>query len=187
MPIGQSRSLLVYKQSEEQDEVEERPPEYMTITRRIRYAGQVTEVQEEVLRDSDAARQYLAEQEELDREKAEQGDDEGIVRPLRRFSLFEPNPLGNVKGLAADRPRKAPSRVALAMAETQAERKRRADKVTTMQKSALDWKGFVDEQGLGEELDKYGKSNSGYLAREQFLDKVHGAKEMARRTARLRV
>ena len=44
----------------------------------------------------------------------------------------------------------------------------------------------VSEQGLGEELDLYGKSKRGFLEREQFLDRVAGANESARREARLK-
>lgn len=76
----------------------------------------------------------------------------------------------------------------MAMAEkrAEAEQKRKAEKLNVMQKTALDWKGFVIEQGLGEELNEYGKSKKGFLAREQFLDKVHGANEVARKAAYLR-
>jgi hypothetical protein len=66
------------------------------------------------------------------------------------------------------------------------EKKKKAERLTTVQKSAMDWKGFVADQGIGEELDIYGKSKGGFMAREQFLDRVAGANEAARRAARLK-
>jgi hypothetical protein len=152
------------------------------IKRRIEFAGEVTEVDEEVLRSSAAAQRYLAEHPEAD---PPSNPDNGLQRPLRRPSIFEPNPTAAIRGVAPDKLRpRAPSRLDVLMAERRA--KKKAEKMTTVQKSALDWRGFVRDQGIGEELDEYGKSKRGFLAREQFLDRVAGANEAARRDARLK-
>ena len=73
----------------------------------------------------------------------------------------------------------------MAASRVEEERRKKAEKMSTVQKSALDWRGFVVDQGLGDELSEYGKSKKGFLAREQFMDKVHGANETARKAARL--
>ncbi|QIW96561.1 hypothetical protein AMS68_002079 [Peltaster fructicola] len=190
LPVGTSTitALETIQHGDQEHTPVSRPEEYVKIIRRIKFAGQTTEVEEEVLRSSEEAQRYLAEQERA-QPKEDKTEQDGLQKPLRRMSLFEPNPLGIVKGIPPEKlRRRLPSRMDMAMAERRAEdeRKRKAEKLSTMQKTALDWKGFVIEQGLGDELNEYGKSKKGFLAREQFLDKVHGANEVARRTARLK-
>jgi len=162
--------------------------ELITIKRRIEYAGEVTEVEEQVPRNSKEAQHYLRAHPEAD-PKHKPPDKSDLRRPLKRPSLFEPNPIGAVKGVAPERLRpRAPSRMDVLLAEKRAEdeRKKKAEKMTTVQKSALDWKGYVDQEGLREELDEYGKSKRGYLAREEFLGRADQVREEAARTARLK-
>lgn len=169
------------------------------IKRRIAFAGEITEVEEEVLKSSPAAQAYLAEHPEADPENAksrsaasgQQGttSDSELQRPLKRPSIFEPNPTAIVRGVSSDKLRpRAPGRLDVLMAERRAaeEMKKKAERMSTVQKSAVDWKGFVADQGIAEELDVYGKSKGGFMAREQFLDRVAGANEEARRAARLK-
>ncbi len=162
--------------------------EMITIKRNIEYAGEVTEVEEQVLRSSKEAQRYLAEHPEADPDYKPLGDS-GVQRPLKRPSMFEPNPTAAVKGVPPDRLRpRAPSRLDVLMAEKRAEEEqaKKAEKMTTVQKSALDWRGFVDQQGLREELDEYGKSKKGFLAREDFLDRAQFARDVKAREARLK-
>lgn len=168
------------------------------IKRRIAFAGEITEVEEEVLKSSAAAQAYLAEHPEADPDSTksraaaagQQASSEGnLQRPLRRPSIFEPNPTAAVRGVSSDKLRpRAPSRVDVLITERRLaeEKKKKAERMSTVQKSAMDWKGFVADQGIGEELDVYGKSKGGFMAREQFLDRVAGANEEARRAARLK-
>ena len=179
-------------------EVVQPSDQLIRIKRRIAFAGEITEVEEEVLKSSAAAKAYLAEHPEADpdstksraNEAGQQALSEGnLQRPLRRPSIFEPNPTAAVRGVTSDKLRpRAPSRVDVVMAERRLaeEKKKKAERMTTVQKSAMDWKGFVADQGIGEELDMYGKSKGGFMAREQFLDRVAGANEEARRAARLK-
>lgn len=164
--------------------------ELITIKRRIEYAGQVTEVEEHVPRSSKEAQRYLAEHPEADLKHKSQTPDAELQRPLRRPSMFEPNPTGLVKGVAPERLRpRAPSRLDVLMAEKRAaeENQKKAERMTTVQKSALDWRGFVEGQkGLREELDEYGKSKRGYLAREDFLGRVEFARDVQAKVARLK-
>lgn len=168
------------------------------IKRRIAFAGEITEVEEEVLKSSAAAKAYLAEHPEADPDSTksraaaanqQSASESNLQRPLRRPSIFEPNPTAAVRGVSSDKLRpRAPSRVDVVMAERRLaeESKKKAERMSTVQKSAMDWKGFVADQGIGEELDVYGKSKGGFMAREQFLDRVAGANEAARRAARLK-
>lgn len=197
IPIGRASVAVPEDVKEGEEEVVVRPTdELIKIKRRIDFAGQITEVEEEVLKSSAEAQRYLAEHPEADPAfKAASSTTDpssssnNILRPLRRPSIFEPNPTATVRGVAPDKLRpRAPSRLDVLMAEKRAaeEQKKRAEKMSTVQKSALDWKGFVTEQGIGEELREYGKSKKGFLAREQFLDSVAGRSEEARRDARLK-
>lgn len=179
-------------------EVVQPSEQLIRIKRRIAFAGEITEVEEEVLKSSAAAKAYLADHPEADPDnKKSQANGAGqratsegnLQRPLRRPSIFEPNPTAAVRGVSSDKLRpRAPSRVDVLMAERRLaeEKKKKAERLTTVQKSAMDWKGFVADQGIGEELDIYGKSKGGFMAREQFLDRVAGANEEARRAARLK-
>jgi hypothetical protein len=179
-------------------EVVQPSDQLIRIKRRIAFAGEITEVEEEVLKSSAAAKAYLADHPEADPDnKKSRANDAGqratsegnLQRPLRRPSIFEPNPTAAVRGVSSDKLRpRAPSRVDVLMAERRLaeEKKKKAERLTTVQKSAMDWKGFVADQGIGEELDIYGKSKGGFMAREQFLDRVAGANEEARRAARLK-
>lgn len=187
LPVGHAITLPVTSAGGTED-VGTESPEKVKIKRRIKFAGQITEVEEEVRKDSGEAQAYLAEQEK-EQKPPDSTNGDTLNRPLRRISSFEPNPLGIIKGVAPEKlRRRAPTRMDVMMAENRAEeeRKKKAEKLNMMQKTALDWKGFVVEQGLGEEMQEYGKSKKGFLARETFLDKVHGAGEVARRNARLK-
>ncbi|KAK4892273.1 swr complex subunit [Elasticomyces elasticus] len=159
--------------------------ELITIRRRIEYAGEVTEIEETVPRSSKAAQQYLKEQ-----ASAQPTAPTAVLRrPLRRPSAFEPNPTAIIKGVPPERLRlRAPSRVdvLLAAQRQEEEAKKKAEKMTTVQKSALDWRGFVEKQDLKDELEAYGKGKGGYLAREDFLGRADMAREVAAREARLK-
>ncbi|KAI7530252.1 hypothetical protein KC331_g14761 [Hortaea werneckii] len=173
-------------------------PETLTIRRRIEYAGEVTEVTEQVPRNSKQAQQYLREHPEADPNHRPSSSSTTnntspthlLRRPTKRPSLFEPNPTATVKGVPADRLRpRTPSRLDVLQAEKKqaAENQRKAEKMSTVQKSALDWKGFVDsDRAVREELDVYGKSKEGFLAREDFLGRADLARVEMGRRARLK-
>ncbi|KAK0284565.1 swr complex subunit [Friedmanniomyces endolithicus] len=160
--------------------------EYITIRRRIEYAGETTEIEETVPRHSKEGQRYI---------KEHPPDDQlttpatVLRRPLKRPSAFEPNPTALIKGVPPEKLRlRAPSRidVLLAAERVAEEQRKKAEKMTTVQKSALDWSGFVEKQGLREELEAYGKGKGGYLAREDFLGRADMAREVAAREARLK-
>ncbi|KAK4504894.1 hypothetical protein PRZ48_002857 [Zasmidium cellare] len=167
------------------------PNELIIIKRRIEFAGEITEVEEKHPRGSKEAQKYLADHPEADPRHPKNAvnlDPAGVQKPLKRPSIFEPNPAGNVKGVAPEKLRRhAPTKTEGLMSQKLAEMKKNAQKMSTVQKSQLDWKGFVDKEGLRDELDEYGKSKRGFLAREAFLDRAAGAREQAARDARSRL
>jgi len=110
LPIGRPPEPLEPSQNED---------DYITIQRSTKFAGQVTTEERRVLKSSQEAKVYLAEQEanqkkqqeqenEAQLEKADVVDGEPLAnvpalpalrRPLFRKSRFEPNPTGEVKAL----------------------------------------------------------------------------------------
>lgn len=196
IPVGRTSSPLAQDVEVVGDDDEHRQEnirlgdDMITIKRRIKYAGEVTEVEEIVPRSSKSGQEYLKEHPEADPNYRHRDSIKtDIRRPLKRPSMFEPNPTAIVKGVPPEKLRpKAPSRLDVLLAEKKAEKERRlrAENMTTVQKSALDWKGFVDQHGLREELNEYGKSKRGYLEREKFLGRADLAREIAARDARLK-
>ena len=120
-----------------------------------------------------------------------------LRRPLFRRSRFEPNPTGEVKGLPPhlqlrwwqqSRPgavARVTTRIEAAAATTTATTRPTfkppaATKLNVVDKSRHDWAGFVDQEGIAEELDEYGRSKQSYLSREEFLSRMEQRREAGR-------
>jgi len=122
-----------------------------------------------------------------------------IRRPLRRPSRFDPNPTGYVRALApefqlswpratgaAARPEIAQGAEAEAAAVPATKKAEKAQKLNVVDKSRMDWTGFVDKEGIAEELDTHGKTKEAYLGRMEFLAGVEARREEERRNAKLK-
>lgn len=55
-------------------------------------------------------------------------------------------------------------------------------KLTTLEKSSMDWAAYVDQEGLGDELTLHNKD--GYLAKQDFLNRVEMVKDSKYRELR---
>lgn len=175
--------------------------EMVRIQRKSQYAGEITYVDVDVPRTSKEARKYFEEHPELDPDRNDSGgtgdnaastnttsDAAARNRPLRRPSMFEPNPTGLVKGVAPEKLRlRTPSRLDVLMEQKRLEAKKGAQKLNTMQMSQYDWKSYVEKEGLKDELDVYERSGNRFLAKEAFLDRAAGAREAKARDARMRL
>lgn len=159
------------------------------IKREVKYAGAVRTIEEEVLRNSKEAREYFAAHPEEDPDRKPENEEAALVnRPMRRPSMFEPNPTGLIKGVPPEKLRlRAPSRLDVQMAQKREEQKKNAQKMSTVQMSQHDWKFYRKQEGLEEELAHYEKSGNRFLDREIFMDRVARAKEQAARDARMRL
>ncbi|PMD36762.1 BCNT-domain-containing protein [Hyaloscypha variabilis F] len=62
--------------------------------------------------------------------------------------------------------------------------KEKGKKLNTVEKSAMDWAGFVDKEGIKDDLDAAGKSKGAYRARQEFLARVQQKKDEDERRAR---
>lgn len=182
-----------------------REEETITITRTYTFAGETHTEEKRVPKSSEEARLYLASQKgtnapsDIDR-PADAPTNPLLRRPLRRPSRFDPNPSGEIKGLPASaqltwRQRNqglqpantakvngftkptAPAKTKLAKAP---------EKLNTVDKSRMDWVQHVDQEGLADELDVYGKSKEAYGARQSFLSQVELRREEEARGLRMK-
>lgn len=170
----------------------------ITIKRSYDFAGETHVEEKRVPKDSAEARLYLS---SLDSSKTAPDPEQPanpsqplVRRPLRRPSRFEPNPTAEIRSLPpnAKLPRalypisnlRVDKDAAAAAAAAVANQKAKAQKLNTVTKSKLDWAGFVDKEGIAEELKDYEKGGKAYLDRMDFLGRVEGRRDADARDAR---
>lgn len=109
-----------------------------------------------------------------------------IRRPLRRPTRFDPNPTGFVRALGPEYQLSWPRHGVTALhaeqenapaSEAPKAKMDKAHKLNVVDKSRLDWTGFVDKEGIAEELDTHGKTKEAYLGRMDFLAGVEARRE----------
>lgn len=209
-----------------EDEPVENEDDYITIKRTTRFAGQINTEERRVPKSSQEARIWLEEQEaearkkkRKDKEKENEapvetsntdttmvdgvpgeGDIEPKLpqrRPLKRYLKWDPNPLGEVKGLPANlqlywpRDKTRPNTSTVPTAAPASTTNHRmlppplpgAAKLNTVQKSKYDWASYVDKNKLADELDEYGRSKESYAGRTDFLSRIESRKEEERLAA----
>jgi Bucentaur or craniofacial development len=130
--------------------------ETITIHRTYTFAGQTTTESQTVPKSSAAALLYLQSQPQS--QSSNQNQKPPLRRPKKRTSLFDPAG----PGVGATK----------------------APKLNTIEKSKMDWAGYVDKEGLKEDLDEHSKAKEGYLGRMEFLGRVERKKEEEGRRAR---
>jgi hypothetical protein len=113
-----------------------------------------------------------------------------IRRPLRRPSRFDPNPTGHVRALAPEHQLTYPRTTPLYREDESAlmpppdlprPKPDKAQKLNVVDKSRMDWTGFVTKEGIAEELDTHGKTKEAYLGRMEFLAGVEARTEEERK------
>ncbi|KAI0883631.1 BCNT-domain-containing protein [Annulohypoxylon maeteangense] len=147
------------------------------IKRTYNFAGKVHTEEKLVPRDSAEAKLYLASQDPKTAEDVEAEDGQPRRKPRRAFrSIFEPV----VEGLAQRED------LNLGMdARLQLREQAKAKKLNVVEKSRMDWAGFVDKEGIKDELELAGKSKQSYVNRQDFLDRVTANKDEEARRARI--
>lgn len=150
----------------------------VTIHRTYQFAGKTHTETKVVPRDSAEAKLYLAEN--PDGGAAIDTEASPPKRPtkLARRSIFEPVvtivPRADLKlGVGTIRER-------LTFIKED-----KGKKLNTVEKSKMDWAGYVDQEGLREDLEKAEKDKGSYLQRKEFLERVEGKREEEARRARL--
>jgi hypothetical protein len=157
------------------------PDSMIMINRTYNFAGQVHTEQKLVPRDSAEAKLFLASQEGA-ADPSTEGASLLLVKPKRptkkaRRSVFEP---------IIELPQRTDLHFG-ARKDTGVEITaigRDAKKLNTVEKSAMDWAGFVDKEGIKDDLTAAGKSKGAYRARQEFLARVEQKKDEEARRAR---
>ncbi|KAI1167955.1 bucentaur or craniofacial development-domain-containing protein [Nemania serpens] len=151
--------------------------EMIKIKRTYNFAGKVHTEEKLVARDSAEAKLYLASQDPKLAE-IEHEDEQPKRKPRKAFrSIFEPV----AEGLAQRDDLKLGMSIRLELREQQA----KAKKLNVVEKSRMDWAGYVDKEGIKDDLELAGKSKQSYANRQDFLQRVEAKKEDEARRARI--
>ncbi|KAM0286264.1 hypothetical protein ACHAQH_000993 [Verticillium albo-atrum] len=157
------------------------PPSMIRIKRTYNFAGKVHTEEKLVHRDSAEAKLHLAAQGDI-LQTTSPDDEQAAPRVLRRAfrSAFEP-----VVDVLA------PTRKDLNLGVTVRIRARderdaqEAKKLNTVEKSRMDWAGYVDKEGLKDELELAGRSKGSYAGRQDFLARSEALREEEAYRARM--
>ncbi|NXH60804.1 CFDP1 protein, partial [Cinclus mexicanus] len=114
----------------------------VTITKTFDFAGEEIKVTKEVDSNSKEAKSFLKQQEKL--------------------QSAAPASLPTVSGV------KRPSGMSSLLGKIGAKKQ----KMSTLEKSKLDWESFKEEEGIVEELAIHNRGKDGYIERKAFLERV---------------
>lgn len=137
------------------------------IKRTYNFAGKVHVEEKLVPRDSAEAKLFFASRGEEPPLSADEPPVKRVAKKAFR-SAFEP--------LSDPLPQRADLNLGVA-ARMRAGRDAQAKKLNTVEKSRMDWAGFVDKEGIKDELELAGKSKDSYAAREDFLARSEARRE----------
>jgi Bucentaur or craniofacial development len=157
------------------------PDNMIIIHRTYNFAGKVHTEEKMVARDSAEARLWLQSQPS---EAHSQPGGSKFSKPLRppkkaRRSIFEP--------IADPLPQRTDLRFGVnANSNRQTGLPVYAKKLNTVEKSKMDWAGFVDKEGIKDELEMAGKAKGSYMNQTEFLVRVEEKREEEARKARLK-
>ncbi|PQE09886.1 swr1-complex 5 protein [Rutstroemia sp. NJR-2017a BVV2] len=172
---GNSKSPELHRSSRERSSFSGAPDSMIMIQRTYNFAGKVYTEQKLVHRDSAEAKLYFAAQKDT-----AQKEPEMMVKPKRpvkkaRRSIFEPV---NEHALPVREDLQFGAKTGLGA------NLKEAKKLNTVEKSAMDWAGFVDKEGIKDELDAAGKKKGAFKDRVDFLARVERKKDEKERRAR---
>ncbi|KAI1659539.1 BCNT-domain-containing protein [Daldinia decipiens] len=153
------------------------PVSMIKIKRTYNFAGKVHVEEKLVPRDSAEAKLYLASQDPTLVEDAEAKNSQSRRKPRKAFrSIFEPV----IEGLT----QRADLNLGMG-ARLQLREQAKAKKLNVVEKSRMDWAGFVDKEGIKDELEFAGKSKESYVNRQDFLARVAANRDEEARRARV--
>lgn len=133
----------------------------ITIKRTYVFAGETITEEKVVPKSSAEARLHLQSQSAAPKPTTSSSG-KPLRRPLKRRSRFDPPPESGTVG--------SPSSSGLGS-------KDQGRKLNTIEKSKMDWAGYVDKAGIKEELTVAEKAKDGYLGKMDFLGRVDAKRE----------
>ena len=154
------------------------PSEMIRIERTYNFAGKVHTEEKLVSRDSAEAKLYLASLAE-DAGIGTEADLPPKRMPRKAFrSVFEP-----IIDQGLQRADLHLGMAARLQLREQADKKN-AQKLNTVEKSRMDWAGYVDKEGIKDELELASKSKANFTARQAFLARSEAIRDDDARRAR---
>lgn len=154
------------------------PSEMIKIKRTYNFAGKVHTEEKLVQRDSAEARLYLASQgENANGDAAAAEEDQPDKRMPRKAFRSSFEPVAAEQGQRAD--------LNLGMAVRLQARQEKAKKLNTVEKSRMDWAGFVDKEGIKDELALAGRAKGAFADRQDFLARSEARREEEARRVRI--
>ncbi|KAK0711039.1 bucentaur or craniofacial development-domain-containing protein [Lasiosphaeris hirsuta] len=180
-PNGDNSGTALAKQPQATATETTEEPEFIRIKRTYNFAGKVHTEEKLVARGSAEAKLYLASLGE-DGEAAVAAEDESQLKrmPKKAFrSAFEPIP--DQSALRTD----LNLGMSVRLRARELANEAIAKKLNTVEKSRMDWAGYVDKAGIKDELELAGKSKDSFTARQDFLARSEAKREDDARRVRL--
>lgn len=129
-------------------------PTMVTITKVFDFAGEEVRVTKEVSADSKEAKGFLKSQSNQEKESGEE----------QKQCLNLSKPLSSGPSLGTKRP--------VGMSSILGRIGGKKQKMSTLEKSKMDWDAFKSEEGITEELAIHNRGKEGYVERKNFLERV---------------
>ncbi|XP_078067057.1 craniofacial development protein 1 isoform X2 [Mustelus asterias] len=155
-PTSRKENILVdqEKLSEPQDVVKdsEKPKALgkVTITKVFDFAGEEVKVTKEVDAASKEAKIFLKNQNEVQEKGSPAAPPTIEVGAPTGSGVKRPSAIGNILGKMGGK----------------------KQKMSTLEKSKIDWEAFKEKEGISDELAIYNRGKEGYIERKAFLDRV---------------
>ncbi|KAH9238888.1 hypothetical protein K456DRAFT_1720492 [Colletotrichum gloeosporioides 23] len=161
------------------DAADTEPSDMIRIRQTYNFAGKVQTEEKLVPRDSAEAKLYLAslgKDAPADEAAAEPEEPKRVLKKAFR-SAFEPTI--EIVGQRSD------LNLGMTVRIKAREKQAQAKKLNTVEKSKMDWAGYVDKEGLKDELELAGRSKESYAGRQDFLARSEAKREEEARRARI--
>lgn len=140
----------VFKTAPLKTETKPSGPAKVTITKVFDFAGEEVRVNKEVSADSREAKSYLKSQSIQSDEKSDNEMLSPCCPPLPSSSAKRPAGMSSVLNRIGGK----------------------KQKMSTLEKSKMDWDAFKSEEGITEELAIHNRGREGYVERKHFLERV---------------
>lgn len=139
--------------------------EFITINRTYKFAGEVKSETKRVLRNSAEGQDFLREEK---RKESEAQQAEKDAEGSRRLSSSDEH--NDRARLLADPQRRSRGPAKRKPSLLEEYQMNKTKKINSLEKSRLDWLGFVDKEGIKDDLTRHNKG--GYLDKQSFLNNV---------------
>ncbi len=154
--------------------------EFIRIKRTYNFAGKVHTEEKVVHRESAEAKLYLASLGENADAAAAEGGEAPKRMPKKAFrSAFEP--ILDHGSARTD----LNLGMSVRLRARELAKEANAKKLNTVEKSRMDWAGYVDREGIKDELELAGKSKDSFAARQDFLARSEARREEDARRVRM--